>query len=622
MSRHSVLILLSIMSLVACGGSSNNNPPPPPPNQAPSATAGADLAADEGSAVQLSGQASDPDGDAITVVWSQVSGPSVDIASPDTTDTAVTLPRVDIGTTATIVLRLTVTDSRGASASDDVTITADSTDFMLFLADDDTVTRVELFKYDTQTDSISKLSGDPAPLTSVENVSLSPDGRFVAFLANKNVASVRELYVASVDGQSVVRVDVPGTNSDGTVRSYAWSPDSTSLAYLADADTADVREAFVVGRDGSNQRKINAALPPATEIGSISWSQDSMMVAHQLADIGGPFGPAFDIHNTSTGANLRVLPVAPSNSLAGLTWSPDGSRLGYFAAVDADTNTSELFTVLADGTGSTQISNDPMRIMVIAYSWSQNSSRIAYQNRDQTTFSFDLSIAAADGSNNILVNAPLPPTGNVIDFQWSPDGSQIAYRADIDVDSVDDLYVAEADGSGSRKINDPLAAGGAVERYVWSPDSAMIAYGADEDGDGFTEVFVAATDGSGNTRLSSDAPAGFSATLGTATAQVWSPDSSNVAFQRVELFIADSGSNAVAQVTQPLPMPRVSFVEGPPLWSSDGSRLAYNLSEQLMATPFIQLQLRMVAPDGTEDRLISGPTVRNGQVVGVVAWSP
>jgi uncharacterized cupredoxin-like copper-binding protein len=82
-------------------------------NTPPVANAGPDQTGIAAATVTLDGSASyDPDGDAITYSWSQVSGPTVTLATPTAARTTFTA-----ATGQTYVFRLTVTDSGGLSSS-------------------------------------------------------------------------------------------------------------------------------------------------------------------------------------------------------------------------------------------------------------------------------------------------------------------------------------------------------------------------------------------------------------------------------------------------------------------------------------------------------------------------
>ncbi|MBI2484082.1 fibronectin type III domain-containing protein [Candidatus Uhrbacteria bacterium] len=91
----------------------------PPANRAPSVNAGADRTITLPAQANLTGSASDPDGDTVTVSWSKVSGPGTitfSASSALTTNAA-------FSQAGTYVLRLTGADGKGGTASDDAIIT-------------------------------------------------------------------------------------------------------------------------------------------------------------------------------------------------------------------------------------------------------------------------------------------------------------------------------------------------------------------------------------------------------------------------------------------------------------------------------------------------------------------
>lgn len=90
-------------------------------NSPPTADAGADQRVAGGESVQLSAaKSSDPDGDALTYAWAQVSGPDVSLDDADTATPSFTAPAVD--EEQALTFELTVSDGT-ASATDTVTVT-------------------------------------------------------------------------------------------------------------------------------------------------------------------------------------------------------------------------------------------------------------------------------------------------------------------------------------------------------------------------------------------------------------------------------------------------------------------------------------------------------------------
>ena len=93
----------------------------PPDNQLPVAEAGPDQSADAGKMVTLSGAASrDPDGTIASYAWKQTGGTIVSLSGADSDTAMFTAP--DVSADETLTFSLTVTDSDGAEAIDEVAV--------------------------------------------------------------------------------------------------------------------------------------------------------------------------------------------------------------------------------------------------------------------------------------------------------------------------------------------------------------------------------------------------------------------------------------------------------------------------------------------------------------------
>jgi Tol biopolymer transport system component len=262
-----------------------------------------------------------------------------------------------------------------------------------------------------------------------------------------------ELYSVPVAGPSSAGVKLNKTLvAGGQVWSWWISPDSSRVVYQAEQDTDEVWEVYSVPLAG-----------PASE-----------------------------------GVKLNKTLVA-GGGLAGLTISPDSSRVVYRADQEVD-QAFELYSVPLAGPASEGVKLNGALVIggwvEHGYVVSPDNNRVVYradQDTDQMTelYSVPLNGPASAG---LKLNGALPAGGDVaFGFDISPDSSYVVYRADQDSDGVMELYSVPLAGpaSAGAKVNGPLTTGGNVSNFEVSPDSASIVYLADQDTDDVAELYAA-----------------------------------------------------------------------------------------------------------------------------------
>ena len=246
------------------------------------------------------------------------------------------------------------------------------------------------------------------------------------------------------------------TMVEGDARSARLSPDGGSIVYSVSSGSGGLDQIHVARADGSDDRTL-----------------------------------------TTDGINFRP------------AWSPDGREIAYASSRNGS---PEVFVMLADGTGSHAITDDPASAWAPA--WSPDGSEIVFiSNR---AGSFDLYRVPADGGAATAITS-----GPADDFDpdWSPDGRQIAFTSNRGGEF--NVWLVDADG-GSEPVR--LATGdGDASMPSWSPDGSQVAFTSRRTGD--YEVYVVRAVGGEPTNLTRN-PGADDGWVQPA----WSPDGTRILY--------------------------------------------------------------------------------------------
>jgi len=230
--------------------------------------------------------------------------------------------------------------------------------------------------------------------------------------------------------------------------------------------------------------------------------------------------------------------------------SPDGKRIVFDShrnrPANEPANTSDLFLMKADGKAQQFLTAGS------SATWSPDGRRIAFHasasgsgtpingTPGAATFDSDIFVANVDdlvdrgpGYRTNITNSP----GLIdSDADWSPNGKMIVFT--IQPVSVTDptraggppkLHIMNADGTGSRQLVLPDS-GRSEVGPDWSPDGNRIAFTCRSPKTGFLEICVltlASQEVVQLTDVSTDPTVGP-----TAAGPVWSPDGTQILFQR------------------------------------------------------------------------------------------
>jgi len=268
-----------------------------------------------------------------------------------------------------------------------------------------------------------------APVVARSSPAVSPDGKWIAFLANDGGAT--DVYVVAAEGGAPTRV----TATPETEDQPEWAADGRRLVFSV---RGGERSRIVsIARDGSDRQVLiseTGRTPRLSPDGrSILYSRGSWTEVEVLVV---PLG----------GERYRL---TDGKSVAwNCVWSPDGKTVA-FTGRDG-TGNLQIFLVGADGAAPprqlTRLSLDDGRAQVPA--WSPDGRRIAFQANEEGHVSH-LWIADAQTGEAQRVG---PRQRSFLDEApgWFPDGKRLAFQSNRS--GRMEIWTVDVDGSDPRQI--------------------------------------------------------------------------------------------------------------------------------------------------------------------------
>jgi Tol biopolymer transport system component len=490
----------------------------------------------------------------------------------------------------------------------------------------------------------------------------SPDGKRLAFVApgaerNEKGYRPRQVFVVNRDGSgrrqlthdecgvvepawspdgtslaaascgAVVRVSSSGAihvlvSFDGDELAFdpAWSPDGRRIAYTRTRSDLNTRDLWVVNADGSGRRRLAKFAgapvwsPHGTRIAFVNgpvWScdrdgcyEDGLSAVATIAAAGGRKRFLTRPLERAGGSDLpepERWGLGAGATFFGVSWSPDGRHIVFARRLEQrppdivrispsggashalrTTSTVEVEPrVSPDGTlvafeeheqGHPLPSLELMRldgrgVRVLAAAgrdptWSRDSRRLAWvaQRLNGSSISSTVVVAEGDGRRARAIGSGTSPT-------WSPRGDQVAYARVARDGRGSRIEVARADGSDVRTAL--VVPRREVRDLAWSPQADVLVYSVGVSSRVVQALWTLDLR-SGRARPLTDAHAYESG-------PVWSPDGSRLAFTRSTSDPSQLRSTVcvVSPGRRARCLGRSRWRSESPAWSPDGRRLAF-----------------------------------------------
>ena len=566
MRHHSPLskapqVLLRLCAVAAaaaalgCGGSQSSAPSSP--NGELGQASGADGKAGPGDVVRLRSDRTKGHIGA-SILWSQTTGPTVSLSDPTEEEPTFIAPIVTDAVALNLSFRMRLTTSAGSLVTDDVGVTVQPANTLLFLADVDGSSGAALFAYRPDTGRVTGLSGPTVDGGGVETWHDSPDQRTIAYRGDVTVVNTDEVFAVDIAAGAPLRISQE-PDLGGQVTRGEWAPDGSRFSFLGDLALAGREDAFSV-------------LPTASDVQSIAPS-------------------------TLMGGDMREL-----------VWTPSSERVivrGEMAAASQ----FEVFSADPDGTASARL-HPPLTAggSISQMQVTPDGSLVVMRGDAVTDGRDELFVCAPDGSGLTSLAVPLVAGGSVRYFRISPDGEWIGYVADGDTDEVIELYTIRVDGSAQSKVTPTPVTGGDVYTFFdWTPDSQRIVFEGDLAVANQEDLQSVRPDGSDLTVLVSQPDASSYLTQWNV-----SPSSGYIAVQmsraggELDFGIVSVDGSAPYRVLGQTYNALFHAAE----WVSDGSRFVTNCHHESVGDD----HLYSAAPEDLSLTRISGPVVAGSYV--------
>jgi Tol biopolymer transport system component len=305
----------------------------------------------------------------------------------------------------------------------------------------------------------------------------SPNGQRIAFWAFAKQGGQRDLWTISLPyshaGVVIQAQPIAVTDDPATDWNPVWSPDGSYLYFASDRSGS--MEIWRVAIDeetgitrGSAEQLTTGGIGFRGHIALADKGTSLLYVDRMSRQTVEKIG--FDAAaGKTTGQLMPVLDatIAPTN----VDVSPDGQSLVFYSAGRQE----DLFVSRNDGTNRRRLTNDPARDR--GPSWSPSGRKIAFFS--DRNGSYEIWTINADGTG--LTQVTNSPGANRSTPFWSPDGTRLLYiqRRGSSWDTYLADYVFDPDKPPTQQAIEELPAIGRSDEYFaptsWSPDGKLIA---------------------------------------------------------------------------------------------------------------------------------------------------
>jgi Tol biopolymer transport system component len=340
---------------------------------------------------------------------------------------------------------------------------------------------------------------------------ISPDSRYVVYIADQDTLNVDELYSVPIGGGASTKLN-DQLVSDGDVFFASISPDSTRVVYSAEQTTNGVTELYSapiaanpgprpvgdgvesagVLRRAPRSIKLNSPLIPDGNVDAASAliSADSTRVVYRADQ---QLDEVYELYSVPIlgGSVIRLnTALVPGGNVHRAAISPDSSRVVYYANQQV-ADVFELFSVPMAGGPVVKLNGTPFDYGVSHFEISPNGGRVVYTAQETATRLSLYSVPIAGG-------VPLKLNGPAVDGfvgvlpLISADSNSVIYQlqSTIAPEVPRELYAVAISGGTPIRLHPPLLSGRAVIASYMGAEPRRVLYIADQERDDVFELYT------------------------------------------------------------------------------------------------------------------------------------
>lgn len=444
-----------------------------------------------------------------------------------------------------------------------------------------------------------KISGDLpdyADLYQHQDVTISPDSRYVVYASDERVDEFYEVYSVPLNGSGgPVRISGPTQTLDNSaLPNWKISPDSQRVVYSAKESRLTSRQLFSVPIAGGPKVQLSPAEPISNWVDDFLISPNSERVV------------------LSTDQGIFSIPIEGGKAVrlaADNTASPQitaDSKTVMYLQYDTSGTPVALYSVPITGGSPIQISQDQLESWKL-YEDAGGSPRVAFFARDEMDIRSLFTVPASGGAPE-RITSQIGERVYQYQFIVCENGETAVFESGTDSGRPTLSSVSLSAGEPITLAVDSRMDGYNGSRFVVSPDCSSVVYGLGDS------LFVAPVAGSSTSRVSYVCGPTF----------IFSPDSRHMMYsgresleRPCEIWVLDLTTKSSALLSAPLPSGGAVSRQLHRI-TPDGHSALYVAEQQTVGVA----ELFMASLAGTQTRKLSGPMIFGGNVTVAPIVSP